>query len=183
MTRNFANRIMPYFTLMFCFSLCTNKSNVSLENKIIYLAESCSANRTCNIDLEKITPFEWDSLYVFNAYDDNEYISKIISVKYYGRDVPDGKMRMVFIKGKSVIYEEDFGGVTYNESHIHIFMPIDTGSYSADLDAYTRTLYSISAKQANFAIKKTNERKDCKDCNYYYLAPIINKGKKITSPA
>ncbi len=179
MIKNIGNYKTTFFILILFICSCTSKPKVFLEEKIISVAKLCINDKSCSVDLKEITSFKWDSLFVFYEYDDCEYISKIISLKYSGKDVPDGKMRMLFTKGKSLVYEEDFGGITYKESHVYLFMPIDSGSYSLEKHAYTKTLFAISANQSKFVIKKTKQPSDCDSCYYYYLSPVIDIGKKL----
>ena len=98
-------KIKKYILIIAIISLYNcNYLNNSIENKIIDSYRVCDSLSDCVIDLRTITPFKWDSLYVFNEYDDKEYISQILSLKYNSRDVPDGEDRMIFILKKSNDY-------------------------------------------------------------------------------
>lgn len=91
------------FILSLFFS-CKNKDDSSVLYSVIdkYYNEKKSADLT--IDLTKILPFEWDSLYVFDYSVSQEEIDSILNGKYEYYD--EFSSKIIFVKKNKVVRYE-----------------------------------------------------------------------------
>ncbi len=101
-----------------------NRNNTILENKLI------SAIATgMEIDIQKITPFEWDKLYVFEPYTYKEQISTTLGFKW-SRSAPsyDELQLLVFVRQDKVVSSITFpryppGADFLTESNSNVYLP------------------------------------------------------------
>ena len=152
--------------ILCCIVLGCKKSikNEILEN----IQEKCkSSTNDCIIDLQTITFFKWDKMYLFGQITGIEQISREIGFTYTGDAVPDKKQRMLFAYNKHVVYEEDFKQLDYRNSMI-IFHAFTDSSHKAQP-------YYCLFGEGFFKIKKDKIDGSCNDCFYYDLMPVNKK--------
>ncbi|NET37570.1 MAG: hypothetical protein F6K19_37055 [Cyanothece sp. SIO1E1] len=111
--------IMKYklilFGAVFVFG-CSTK----VSDKILSTLEKCDPSN-CIFNMEEVTDFEWDRMYIFGEYSDQEYITRVIGMEWSGSMVSDGNKRFVFIDKDTVVYVED-----YSPNQVNIqFRPLD----------------------------------------------------------
>lgn len=70
------------------------------------------------IELTKLTDFEWDTAYFFQASETARDISDRIGYKWDGSDVPDWHNRLLFVKGGKVVSYTDYN---YQEFPLRVF--------------------------------------------------------------
>lgn len=91
-----------------------NKSNKNVLGKLSdYIKKEMSnidiRNDSCQIDLNNVTDFKWDKLFVFPEWSMPEDIKGAIGLqKYDGEYVKDDTKRLVFTMNNLIVYEEDY---------------------------------------------------------------------------
>lgn len=161
--------------------LISSCSNNKIETKVVKSLERNCSGDTCTVNLNELTEFDWDKVYIFDDWSTPEKISKTIGIEYKKNNhFPDGYHKMIFVKASEIVYEEEFGGNTDDMSSINIGYPIDTTSYSERNGSYTNTNSYITKNQAIFFVRKAKIKGRCNSCFKYELTPRVNLGKTLT---
>ncbi len=71
-----------------------------------YADDNCQVNKDCMIDLQKITPFNWDRAYIFSRGITRKDISDAIGMNF--QDMFDVGVKYIFIKDNQIVYFQDY---------------------------------------------------------------------------
>jgi len=153
--------------IWFCIGLtiaalsgCRRSVTNNLINKVKYCDKH--SNQGCKIDLNEVTGFTWDKMYLFGDWTNTDSITNAIKFNYQGSDVPDDYTRMLFTYQNKVVYEEDFKALFYNNSTLEFEGAIDSFEKSRP--------YQLNAPNATFFLKKSKINGTCAACFAYTLA-------------
>ena len=161
--------------------LISSCSNNKIETKVIKSLERNCRGDTCTVNLNELTEFDWDKVYIFDDWSTPEKISKTIGIEYKKNNhFPDGYHKMIFVKASEIVHEEEFGGNSDQTSSINILYPIDTVSYSQEKKSYTNVNSYVPKNQAIFFVRKVKIKGSCNSCFMYELTPLINFGKTLS---
>ncbi|MBS1519454.1 MAG: hypothetical protein JST50_00545 [Bacteroidetes bacterium] len=161
-----SNFTLIFISLLTIISSCTN--NVT-DNLIKKAEQKCTDKKhsPCVITLNEVTKFQWDKLYLFPSWTNSDTISSRIGFEYTGDDVPDDNTRMLFTKGKQVVYEEDFKSLDYYNSVVE---------FQAEFDSLIpEKLHFLTPAQAIFTVESTSDPQACKGCYIYTFTPVKRK--------
>ena len=144
------------FTIVLILVLTSCKNNNSIELKIIKKIKSCG---TCKINLNEVTDFTWDKVYIFYNATPIEEIEKAIGCKY--DNYKEFSRPWIFIKNNTIIYYEnnplDIENIKENE--IIFYEEIDTLRYNI---FYPSDLFiQIHKKESGisyYVLKKINNK-------------------------
>lgn len=101
-------------TRVVCCSILILGCSKSFDRKIAdYIDESCKATEqeSCVVDLNQITDFEWDRMFVFGGVTISEEISEAIGFDCACDAVQDNYMRIVFLKDRKIVMESEYYGL------------------------------------------------------------------------
>lgn len=73
------------------------------------------------LNLNRVVPFEWDTMAIFFEYQDSAFINKTLKIKYLGKQIPDGKSIYIFLKNGKIVYEELFSTYISNYPRVYRF--------------------------------------------------------------
>lgn len=76
-----------------------------------YIEKNCSftvQNDSCVIDIRNVFNIEWDTMYIFPSWSMEEDISSALGIHYQGSYVKDDTKRIIFVKDKKVVSEDDY---------------------------------------------------------------------------
>jgi len=146
-------RLLIFIVLVLMLGSCKKSS---IKNIIADKVENkCQNMKTCTINMQEVTNFKWDKVYLFSEGTSLEDIDKALGFHYsYFEDIAS---RIVFVLDHQVVYHEDefpypnkkpLAGVLFkfnNDTIPHIFTLSD----------------------ANFSVKKTTVKGNL----YYELTP------------
>jgi hypothetical protein len=100
---------------MLIFSGC----NRSVKDRIIHYMDSyCEQEKGCIMNLNNLVPFEWDTMFIFGANADQNFIEATIQCPYHEPDFLHGERKIIFTYGRHVVYEEAYPVSKLNESFI-----------------------------------------------------------------
>ncbi len=143
-----------YLIFAFCFfSSCTKMGVV--EKGIFSMSYKCKVESKigCNFKLSDITPFEWDTLYLFHQETSPIMIGEVLKISYSKNSVPQGKTRMIFTLKGRVIHEEDYSWEKFTNRVLDfIDLPVDTTSAQTQDGCFTRVLPYVSKEDAKYTL-------------------------------
>ncbi len=131
----------------------------SIQKKIVYnIKLNCKNPDTCVLNIENVTNFKWDKLYIFNEDVHLEELNKVLGFNYeYFKDIA---RRIIFTRGNKVVYHED--DYPYPEEKFKGKVIFDLG--------FDTVKYAIFTN--NEAIFKIH-RKKIEGFEYYELTPSV----------
>ena len=96
--------------ILFAIIGCSKSFDERVANRI---EESCSSKVTskCLVDINELTDFDWDSLYVFGGLMTVAELNQALGFECNCDHLPDNYYRLVFTKGKSIVYESQYYGL------------------------------------------------------------------------
>jgi len=106
------NKLVHKRYLVFSLSilLCCSCSNT--DDKILaYIENHCHFNNndTCYINFKEVVKTDYDEMYIFGETTTREEISDIIRLSYKNDNyISDSEYRMILIKNKQIVYENDY---------------------------------------------------------------------------
>ncbi len=92
------------FILLLIISSCRRINNEGKIN-LTRIQLQCSRMENCEIDLTKVTDFEWDTLFVFNAMATPEEVRRVSCGRATWKDLTS---QYYFVHNGVVVYEEHF---------------------------------------------------------------------------
>ncbi|MBW6480816.1 MAG: hypothetical protein K0B37_15410 [Bacteroidales bacterium] len=95
--------VIPLF-----FGSCTKSFDKKIAEHIESKCQRFDETNGCLIDLQDITVFEWDSMYVFAGLTTCEDIYNALGFTFKCKHVPDNYIRILFVKGKQVVYQSQY---------------------------------------------------------------------------
>lgn len=100
------NNVVAIFCLI-SFISCTKDINIEI---IDYIENNCNFDdqKENIIDIKKIFNLEWDTMYIFPSWTMTDDISNSLKLKYDKDYVKDDTRRVIFIKNRKIIKEEDY---------------------------------------------------------------------------
>src|ERR1017187_8017667 len=92
----------------------------SVQDRIInYVEKYCMKEEdTCIIKLNSLVPFEWDTMYIFGANANNDFIAGTIRFPYQGTIIRPGYRKIIFTYGHHIVYEEVYSSLDHCQSAI-----------------------------------------------------------------
>lgn len=137
--RNIKNKfiiLIPCFLLIINYS-CSSKNlsekigdyinNMNIQNDSIHY-----------LNLSQVTPFKWDTLYVFGRDASLKDIENILQLEY--PDVKGAATSWVFIREHKIVYYETIFVISDDEDNIQVFFDIpDSTTYTM----YTDSIFKI----------------------------------------
>ena len=156
-----------WYLCLLLFVIFSSCKRSLVDNMVFEIKHTCADPivSVCVVDIQKVTNFKWDTMYLFNDWTFSDSISKAIGFSYDGSDVPDDYSRILFICNKKVVYEEDFIASDYNKSTINFYSVMD--SLSKVKISY------ITSSKAIFNVRAGKYENSCKDCFVYSLTNAI----------
>lgn len=76
-----------------------------------YIESHCNFNDvdSCYIDIKDALKINYDEIYIFGETTMEDEISEIIGIPYKNdKFIPDSKYRMILLKDKKIVYEDDY---------------------------------------------------------------------------
>jgi hypothetical protein len=154
-------KIISLLTIVLLLGSC-NREKGKMELLLTKEIEECKSIN-CEIELKKITNFEWETVYIFQMPVPKEYINKTIGIDYI--DYVEFTRPIIFINKGKIVYSEN------NQASVESLIPeqIIVGSL---MD--TTKVWVFNSNQAYFKakVKENNHTK------YYELTPIENNFQK-----
>lgn len=138
----------------------------NLQQKIINHYNHYAKNGICTVSINDLTAFEWDKMYVFGSYANDEIISSTVKFFYTGKPITSGFRRILFTWGRKKIHEEDYQPWSYRNSVID-FKNIDDSVLNI-------RAYSFTQGDAFFMIAKEKIPGSCSNCFLYLLVHLEN---------
>ena len=93
------------------------------------IEEECSHRAVCQIQLGSFTNFRWDTLYVFDAGEDEEIIAKALGQPFVGWE--EMTVYEVFLSAGKIVHQEHFeAGVENPNSREVVFHHADDKQFS-----------------------------------------------------
>lgn len=130
-------------------------------SKYIESNYSLGENDTCSIDLRKALNVDYDTMYLFGECTTAEEISQIINIPYQNNKyIYDSKYRIILIKNRTVVYEDDF----YQDKKIFFFI------YYESFRHKSTNVYYDKVSNPIFLVKKWKRESNNSIC--YGLRPI-----------
>lgn len=90
----------------------------SFDNKFAtYIERTCSLaelEEGCLVNLKSITDFDWDSVYIFSGLMTSSEINQILGFDSHSKLLQDNYKRIVFVKGKTVVFQSQYYGLDEN---------------------------------------------------------------------
>lgn len=87
---------------------CTKSFDKKLAEHIESKCQFFDVTYSCLIDLQDVTDFNWDSMYVFAGLTTCEDIYDAVGFTFKCKHVPDNYIRILFIKGTQVVYQSQY---------------------------------------------------------------------------
>jgi len=78
--------------------------NHSLKHKI---HNYCLDSTKCELKLADITDFKWDKLYVFDYFQTDSLIDRVIGVHYSSKNYPFGAQKYIFLYKNDIVYADE----------------------------------------------------------------------------
>lgn len=108
---SYINHIRGIFLILITplfFSCCTKSFDQKIAEHIETKCLRFDDAYSCLIDLQDLTDFAWDSMYVFSGLTTCEDIYNAVGFEFKCKHVPDNYIRILFIKGKQVVYQSQY---------------------------------------------------------------------------
>lgn len=105
------NTILILISLSWVLISCTKSFDEKIAAKIEEQCGNQSPSLRCQIILDEVTEFEWDSLYVFNGLMTVDEINQALGFDCNCDHISDNYQRLVFTKNKQIVYESEYYGV------------------------------------------------------------------------
>jgi hypothetical protein len=151
-----------YLVLSLSIWLCCSCTNTD-DKLLAYIENHCNFNSkdTCYINFEKVVNIDYDEMYIFGETTTKEEISEIIRLSYKNDNyISDSEYRMILIKNKQIVYEDDF----YQDKVIFS----EKSTLSDDKKNGNPTVFCIKNDSPKFRVIKmkkfTNE-----GCGFFYI--------------
>ena len=96
---------------LICLMFASGCSHSFDENVATHIEKTCTnfdSPQGCIIDLQDVTDFEWDRVYIFAGLTTVEDIYDAVGFNFKCKHVPDNYIRLIFIKGNQVIKQEQY---------------------------------------------------------------------------
>ena len=135
-----------FFIIIIFFVSCNNfvdKLNSGLQKECGKLP----VNDSCIVNLNKILGFDWDILYTFPCYSNEDSISKVIGLKYNGSEVKENETLYIFVKNNEVVYQ-----ATSKYFNDNVLFEFGFPSWPKQVNKFTTTafrVYILSRDQKN----------------------------------
>jgi hypothetical protein len=98
-------------TIPFLLGSCSKSFDKKIAEHIESKCSKFDDPYECMIDLHDITDFDWDSVYVFAGLTTVDDIYNAVGFTFKCKHVPDNYMRIIFVKGKQVVYQSQYYGL------------------------------------------------------------------------
>lgn len=119
---------------------------------------------TCIIKLNSLVPFEWDTMYIFGANANNDFIAGTIRFPYQGTIIRPGYRKIIFTYGHHIVYEEVYSSLDHCQSAI---------DFSSIKDSILNLRsYSLYVNDAVFSVYREKSKSGCTDCYIYHLLTV-----------
>jgi hypothetical protein len=138
----------------------------SVQDRIIrYVEKYCmKAQDTCIVKLNNLVPFEWDTMYIFGANANNDFITGTVRFPYQGTVIQPGHRKIIFTYGHHIVYEEVCNSLDHCQSII---------DFSSVKDSILSLRgYSFYLNDAVFSAYREKFESGCTDCYIYHLLTI-----------
>ena len=138
----------------------------SVHDRIIrYIEKYCMKGRdTCIVKLNDLVPFEWDTMYIFGANANNDFIAATIHFPYRGSIVRPGYRKIIFTYSYQLVYEEVCSPPDHCQSVI---------DFSSVKDSILNLRsYSFYVNEAIFSVHREKIRSSCPNCYLYHLLTV-----------
>jgi hypothetical protein len=138
----------------------------SVQDRIIrYVEKYCMKEQdTCIVKLNNLVPFEWDTMYLFGANVNTDFISGTIRFPYKGTIGQPGHRKIIFTYGHHIVYEEVCNSLDHCQSII---------DFSSVKDSILNLRsYSLYVNDAVFNVYREKINGGCTDCYIYHLSTI-----------
>ncbi|WP_337167639.1 hypothetical protein [Xenorhabdus bovienii] len=142
--------------------LSFNNSKLSL---IGYVDKHCQKNTACLIDVNKITSFDWDKMYIIDKGMGREDIEYIIGAAFTGK--ASLFYKIIFVKNQKVIYSDEY--YPHAESYEKKFLKPDF-NYPYDIKGNNFIYYAISRDNSILSVEIEN-KPFMGDKVYYKISP------------
>jgi len=96
--------------ILLSIASCSKSFDEKIADRI---EENCKDQITskCSVDLNELTEFDWDSLYVFGGLMTVGELNQALGFECNCDHLPDNYYRLVFTKNKSIVYESQYYGL------------------------------------------------------------------------
>ncbi|MEQ1965286.1 hypothetical protein ABLB69_19525 [Xenorhabdus khoisanae] len=85
---------------------CSNQPFNFVESLFNYTDEYCQQDTNCLVDISKITPFKWDTLYVIDKGWTRHEIEALIGTAF--PEKMDIFSKLIFVKNGQVVYSDEY---------------------------------------------------------------------------
>jgi hypothetical protein len=119
---------------------------------------------TCIVKLNNLVPFEWDTMYIFGANANNDFIAGTIRFPYRGTVIRPGHRKIIFTYSHHIVHEEVCNSLDHRQSII---------DFSSIKDSILNLRsYSFYVNNAVFSVCREKIKSGCTDCYIYHLLTI-----------
>jgi hypothetical protein len=105
------NVILASIGLSLALISCTKSFDEKIATKIEEQCAGQSPSVRCQIALDEITEFEWDTLYVFNGLMTVDEINQALGFDCNCDHINDNYQRLIFTRNMQVVYQSEYYGV------------------------------------------------------------------------
>ena len=102
--------------ILIVFFILAVSCKESFDKKIAtHIEQNCTEFKDpygCTVDLNAITDFDWDTMYVFGGVTMQSEIESVIGFKCNCKPVRDNYMRIVFVNDKEIVYQSQYYGLS-----------------------------------------------------------------------
>ena len=114
--------------------------------------------------LNNLLPFEWDTMFIFGANADENFIEGTIRSSYHETAILRGVRKIIFMYGHQIVHEEAYETQGLSESSI---------DFSCVKDSLLNLRsYSFYVNEAIFYIQKEKIPNGNQDCFVYHLSTV-----------
>ena len=121
--------------LLFCTMIFISCTSQRSENKKALINNIKALENKTEVELNNITPFEWDIVYSFGPYTTKEEVQETIGFKgNVGETVNEGMPHLVFVKDKEIVCEI----IGYPSN-----LGIDINTFSSSINAEDNVVFKV----------------------------------------
>ncbi|AOM41997.1 hypothetical protein A9255_16375 [Xenorhabdus hominickii] len=142
--------------------LSFNNSRLSI---IDYADRHCQMNTTCWIDMNKITSFDWDKMYIIDKGMEHKDIEGIIGAAFNKK--ASLFYRIIFVRNQKVIYSDEYH--PSDEAYVKKFLKPNF-HYPYEKEGGYFSHYAISKDNAILSVEIENKPL-MSDKTYYKISP------------
>ncbi|AYA41822.1 hypothetical protein HZS38_15915 [Xenorhabdus nematophila] len=153
------------FALLLGVAILFLSFNNSQLGIIHYADKHCQKNTACLIDVSRITPFDWDKMYIIDKGMRREDIENIIGAAFNKK--ASLFYKIIFVRNKKVVYSDEYH--PSDDAHGKKFIKPDF-YYPHDKEGNYFSHYAISKDNSILSVKIENEPL-LSDKVYYKISP------------